>query len=176
MANFTAADRVGAVGGYIGGISALGNIVSGAANVLSGMAGNAVAGTCQATACSDNQAVNRYEATMMQVMAAKDGEIAILKSEKYTDEKLVEVYKDLNSQIAGVKAIIQANKDEQYQVNLQQATYNGVNTATLNCMQQQINQLLGITKVVVPNTSVCPGWGNVTITPATTTTTTSPAA
>lgn len=30
----------------------------------------------------------------------------------------------------------------------------------------------GITKVVVPNSSVCPGWGNVTITPATTTTTT----
>lgn len=27
----------------------------------------------------------------------------------------------------------------------------------------------GITKTVVPNTSVCPGWGNVTITPATTT-------
>ena len=26
-----------------------------------------------------------------------------------------------------------------------------------------------ITKTVVPNTSVCPGWGNVTITPATTT-------
>lgn len=25
-------------------------------------------------------------------------------------------------------------------------------------------------KVVIPNTSVCPGWGNVTITPATTTT------
>lgn len=28
--------------------------------------------------------------------------------------------------------------------------------------------LSGITKVVVPNTSVCPGWGNVTVTPATT--------
>lgn len=27
----------------------------------------------------------------------------------------------------------------------------------------------GITKVVVPNTSVCPGWGNVTITPEATT-------
>ena len=176
MANFTAADRVGAVGGYIGGISALGNIIGGAANALSGMAGNTVAGTCQATACSDNQPVNRYEATMMQMLGAKDGEIAILKSEKYTDEKLVEVYKDLNSQIAGVKAIIQANKDEQYQINMQQATYNGVNTATLNCMQNQINQLLGITKIVVPNSSVCPGWGNVTITPATTTTTTTPAA
>lgn len=42
---------------------------------------------------------------------------------------------------------------------------------TVNCLQNYVN---GITKVVVPNTAVCPGWGNVTITPATTTT--SPAA
>lgn len=42
---------------------------------------------------------------------------------------------------------------------------------TVNCLQSYVN---GITKVVVPNTVVCPGWGNVTITPATTTT--SPAA
>ena len=40
----------------------------------------------------------------------------------------------------------------------------------INCMQGQIAQLFGLTKLVVPNTSVCPGWGNVTITPSTTTT------
>ena len=43
-------------------------------------------------------------------------------------------------------------------------------TGTINCMQGQIAQLQGLTKLVVPNTSVCPGWGNVTITPAATTT------
>jgi hypothetical protein len=41
-----------------------------------------------------------------------------------------------------------------------------VNTATLNCIQSQVQQLFGITKLVIPNTSVCPGWGNVNITPA----------
>ncbi len=53
---------------------------------------------------------------------------------------------------------------------------NGINTltATVNCLANTLNS---ITKVVVPNTSVCPGWGNVTITPAAaTTTTTTPAA
>lgn len=47
---------------------------------------------------------------------------------------------------------------------------NGINTltATVNCLANTLNS---ITKVVVPNASVCPGWGNVTITPATTTTT-----
>ena len=37
----------------------------------------------------------------------------------------------------------------------------------VNCLAQTVN---GITKVVVPNTSVCPGWGNVTVSPSTTTT------
>ena len=40
---------------------------------------------------------------------------------------------------------------------------------TVTCMQNTLN---AITKTVVPNTAICPGWGNVTITPATTTTTT----
>lgn len=40
-------------------------------------------------------------------------------------------------------------------------------TGQVNCLAQTV---AGITKVVVPNSSVCPGWGNVTITPATTTT------
>lgn len=38
---------------------------------------------------------------------------------------------------------------------------------TVTCMQNTLN---AITKTVVPNTAICPGWGNVTITPATTTT------
>ena len=65
----------------------------------------------------------------------------------------------------------QLAKKEQSKINMEQATYNGVNTATLQCMKGQIAALLGLTKLVVPNSSVCPGWGNVTITPAASTTT-----
>ena len=157
MLNFTAADRVGVVGGYIGGISAL-------LNGLGGMA-------APATVCSESQPVNRYEMNMALSLAQKDGEIATLKADKYTDQKLVEVYAELERRVNAVSATVQQNKEEQYQINLQQATYNGTNTAAMGCMQQQINALLGLTKLVVPNSSVCPGWGNVTITPATSTTT-----
>lgn len=115
--------------------------------------------------CAGNAVVNRYELGLTQEIAAKDGEIAILKSERYTDEKLVEVYKDLNGQI-------QTLKDAQNAANLQQAVFNGTTTSALSCINSQIAALQSLTKVVVPNTSVCPGWGNVTITPATTTTTT----
>jgi hypothetical protein len=47
-----------------------------------------------------------------------------------------------------------------------QRTYNAVNTTTIGCIQGQIATLMGLTKTVIPNGSICPGWGNVTVTPA----------
>ena len=44
--------------------------------------------------------------------------------------------------------------------------------STIGCIQAQVAQLYGLTKLVVPNASVCPGWGNVTVAPATGGTTT----
>ena len=115
--------------------------------------------------CSENTPVNRYELDQSMALASKDGEIALLKADKYTDEKIIEAYKDLVGQLNAFKA-------EQNAVNMQQVAYNATNTATINCVQSQVTQLQSLTKLVVPNTSVCPGWGNVTITPATTGTTT----
>lgn len=142
--------------------SALGLGIAGTAlGVLNGGLGNILGNTASAP-CSENMCVNRYELSMSQELTAKDSEIALLKADKYTDQKIVEAYQDLAAQI-------NALKDSQTAVNMQQAVYNGTNTATLNCMQQQIAALQGLTKLVVPNSSVCPGWGNVTVTPATTT-------
>jgi hypothetical protein len=45
-----------------------------------------------------------------------------------------------------------------------QKVYNATLNGAVGCIQGQIAQLMGWTKLVVPNTSVCPGWGNVTIT------------
>lgn len=52
-----------------------------------------------------------------------------------------------------------------------QRTYNAVNTTTIGCIQGQIATLMGLTKTVIPNGSICPGWGDVTVsvTPAATT-------
>ena len=111
-------------------------------------------------ASGQNAYVNRYEMTMAQELAVKDGKIALLEADKYTDQKLTEVYKDLNGQINNL----------QQQIS-QQAVYNATVNGSISCIQNQIAQLQGLTKLVVPNTSVCPGWGNVTVTPATTTTT-----
>ena len=120
--------------------------------------------------CSDNQPVTRYDANLLLALNAKDAEIANLKSDQYTDKKIVEVTQYLDGKINSLAAEFRANKEAQCQINTQQAVYNGANTATLQCMQGQIQQLFGLTKLVVPNTSVCPGWGEVAITPKAATT------
>lgn len=131
--------------------TALGVLNGGLGNLLNGVGSNV---------CGDNAYINRYELEMENKIVAKDGEIALLKSNIYTDQKIADVYEKLNAKIGGVEAVVNT-----------QAVYNATMNGTINCMQGQIAQLYGLTKLVVPNTSVCPGWGNVTITPATTTTT-----
>lgn len=172
MVNFTAADRVGSIGGYIGGISALAGAMGGCnGGILGNLFGNNNCCNQAIPVCSENTAVNRYELNLTQEIAQKDARIGLLESQVYVDNKLVDVVKDYTSKISALAAEVRANKDEQLAVNMQQAVYNGTNTATISCIQGQITQLLGLTKLVVPNTSVCPGWGNVTITPSASTTT-----
>lgn len=133
--------------------TALGLLNGGLGNVL----GTANGCNC---VCSENMHVNRYELGQEQRIAQLESQIALRDANIYSDQKLVEVYKDLSARINGLEAGLNA-----------QAVYNATNTATINCIQGQVAQLFGLTKLVVPNTSVCPGWGNVTITPSTTTTT-----
>jgi hypothetical protein len=54
-----------------------------------------------------------------------------------------------------------------------QRVYNTANTTAVTCIQGQVAQLMSLTKLVVPNGSICPGWGDVTVsvTPAATPTT-----
>ena len=104
-------------------------------------------------------------------IAQKDSEIAYWRGQDKTNEKISAAYANLETQINALAAEVRGNRNAQCEINTQQAVYNGVNTGTINCLQGQIATLMGLTKTVVPNSNVCPGWGNVTITPATTTTT-----
>lgn len=146
----------------------------GLASFLGINAGNLLGGwnqnRCGCPGSSDDQPISRYEANMLISLGNKDSEIALLKADKYTDQKIVEATAYLMGELKSLAGEVRANKDMQCEINKEQAVYNGVNTATLSCIQNQVQQLFGITKLVVPNTSVCPGWGNVTITPAAATT------
>lgn len=101
--------------------------------------------------------------------AEKDAEIASLRTDKkflestiYTDSKIADVYERLSGRINCLEGQLS-----------QQAVYNATNTATLNCLSNQVAQLMALTKVVIPTSSICPEvmprYNNF-VTPATTTT------
>lgn len=123
----------------------------------SGLLGNVFGGLSN---CSDNQGVNRYE-------AAQQARI----SELETEVKLRDANFYALSEVGKLRDYMECKYDKLEREISDQRAYNAANTAAMGCMQGQIQQLFGLTKLVVPNTSVCPGWGDVTITPATTTTT-----
>lgn len=87
-------------------------------------------------------------------------QVALRDANTYNDQKLLEVYKYFDGKIEGINASIAT-----------QAVYNATQNATIGCLQNQVNELMGLTKLVVPNSNVCPGWGSVTITPSGSTTT-----
>ena len=163
MAEYVAGRGVqalGILGTVLGGLGVAGNGGIGLLN------GGMNTGGC----CSENTMVNRYELNMERELSRKEAEIAYLNGQNETNRKLTDVYANLEGQINGLRDTVTRNREEQNCVNNQQAVYNGVNTATISCIQGQVNSLLGLTKMVVPNSSVCPGWGDVNVTIPTTTT------
>lgn len=134
---------------------------------MAGLAANAAGCNSCGGCCSENTPVSRYEMNQAQTIAAKDAEIGLLKADKYTDQKLSEVTAYLMGQIKDLSNEVRANKDEQAGVNMQQAVYNATNTAAISCLQNQVAALQSLTKLVIPNSSVCPGWGAVKVTPET---------
>lgn len=146
----------GAVGAALGtGIAglALGVLNGGIPNVLGGW------GNCGNAACSENMMVNRYELNMQRDLTNKDMEIAYLRGRDAAKSDSLELYKYVDGRFTAIEQEIS-----------NQRVYNATNTAAMNCMSGQIAQLYSLTKLVVPNGSVCPGWGDVTVavTPTTT--------
>ena len=104
---------------------------------------------------SADKPISRNEAEMMMQLNAKDSEISLLKADKYTDQKIVETTAYLMTKIDEVKATVSANKDAQNAINMQQAVYNGTNTATIGCIKNEIAQLQGLSALIVPSNKVC---------------------
>ena len=119
-------------------------------------------GNCNGAAavCSENMGVNRYELSMQKEITNRDMEIAYLKGRDAAKTDSLELYRYVDGRFTAIEREL-----------ADQRVYNATNTAAMNCMGGQIAQLYSLTKLVVPNGSICPGWGDVTvsITPTTTT-------
>jgi hypothetical protein len=125
----------------LGGVGGFGGLLGGWANGCNGNGGSTL--------------VNRYELGLENENAKLRSEIALRDANIYNDQKLLEVYKYFDGKIEGINSKL-----------CEQAVFNAASTSAQNCMAGQIAQLFGLTKLVIPNGSVCPGWGNVTVTPA----------
>ena len=87
--------------------------------------------------------VTRYEMGLHQEINDKKIEIAELKSNRYTDF----VANGLQQQISG------------------QAVWNATQTAGLSNLQGQIAQLQSVTKLMIPNENLAPGYGRSAVMP-----------
>lgn len=123
--------------------------------VLNGGIGNIFGG--RAT-CNEDHFINRYESAQSARIAELETEVKLRDANTFTMGEMGKLRDYVDAKFATVNEHI-----------CQQNVYNAVNTSTLNCLSGQVAQLMALTKIVVPNTSICPGWGNVTVTPATTT-------
>lgn len=101
------------------------------------------------------------------VIASKDAEIALLKSNAATDAKLVEVYNaaaerdkniraDFQVELKELRESIRAEHEAQGAINSAQAVYNCSNNSAVTLLQAQVAQLSGMTKLVIPSENVCP--------------------
>lgn len=141
----------GALNTVLGAVGTYGALQSGAlGGILGGFGGgwNNYGNRPLEIITSDDRPISRYEAKMIQELAAKDGKIALLESNIYTDQKIAEVFERLNRKI-------DANKEAQNEINMQQAVYNGTNTATIGCLKNEIAQLLALSEMVIPQRKVC---------------------
>jgi hypothetical protein len=115
----------------------------------------------------NNQYATKSDIAYSQELAKKDSEIALLKSEQNTEIKIADVYDRL---ITRINSDRQAQSDwnaAQMVNNCQLSNAVAVNSNSISALQNCCNS---ITKLVVPNSSICPGWGDVTVTVTPTTT------
>lgn len=103
-----------------------------------------------------------YE-VQLQLIDAQKRE-AILAADLASEKKMVEVFNaandkinsvrdELRTEIRGVELKVDGNAAAQGVINAQFGSQIGINTS-------QIAQLMSMTKMVIPNSSVCPGWGD----------------
>ena len=110
--------------------------------------------------------VTRHDMGLYRELSEKDFKIATLESNKYTDQKIADLTEKMNGKIDDVKnQMCMQFAGVQQQLNAQ-AVWNATQQGLIGCIQGQVAQLQQMTQMVIPNSSIMPGWGPVEITAA----------
>ena len=107
---------------------------------------------------SESMPINRYEATLQAKISELETSVKLRDANTFTMGEMGKLRDYVDSKFAHIEHEL-----------CDQKVYNATNTATIGCIANQVNALMALTKLVIPNGSICPGWGNVTVAPATTT-------
>ena len=119
-------------------------------NGLGGLGG--LFGGMPRTACSGDVPVNRYEAAQAARIAELETEVKLRDANTFTMGEM----NKLRDYVDGKFARVEHELGDQ-------RVYNATMNSAVGCIQGQIAQLYSLTKLVVPNGSICPGWGDVTV-------------
>lgn len=158
---FNAADRVGVIGGYIGGIGQILSMLGGGvAQPAANGNGNSCGNNCGCGNCSDNAAVSRYEQRQSEAIARLQSENAMLLADQRTDGKILELYKVIDQRFGATGQQIAQIAAQQAVVNQQVADNMAFLTskidndvASLKCYVDA-NFVPGVLKM--PLDSICP--------------------
>ena len=107
--------------------------------------GGILGGWNNGAVCHENMPVNRYEAAQSARIAELETEVKLRDANTYTLSEMGKLRDYVDRKFDKIDCAIN-----------QQAVYNATNTAALNCMNGQIAQLMGLTKIVVPAANICP--------------------
>lgn len=95
--------------------------------------------------CNEDHTVNRYEAAQSARIAELETEVKLRDANTFTMGEMNKLRDYVDARFNGIEEQI-----------CQQNVVNAQVTANLACMQNNIATLMGLTKTVIPITSVCP--------------------
>jgi hypothetical protein len=122
-----------------------------ALSVLNGGLGNILGGNL-GMGCGQEHVVNRYEAGQAARIAELETEVKLRDANVYTMSEMGKLRDYVDNKFSHVEREL-----------CEQRVFNATAINNISCVQGQVAQLMGLTKLVVPNGSICPGWGDVTV-------------
>lgn len=118
-------------------------------NGLGGLFGNGYTANGQ----SVPQWVSKEEFTQQQTISSLESENALLKAEKNTNQKMIEVYERLDTKSRNIEKDLAEFKAAQGIINAQVGANIAVAQNNIAGLQ---TELLGLTKTIIPIDNVCP--------------------
>ena len=95
--------------------------------------------------CSEDHLINRYEASQQARIAELETEVKLRDANTFTMGEMGKLRDYVDARFNSIEGQI-----------CQQSVINSQVTANIACMQNNIATLMGLTKTVIPITSVCP--------------------